>query len=1685
MENKNTKVIDIDIKNEVERNFLEYSMSVIVSRALPDLRDGLKPVQRRIVYAMNDLNIIHSTPHKKSARIVGEVIGKYHPHGDSSVYEAMVRMSQDFSYRYPLVDGHGNFGSIDGDGAAAMRYTEARLSKISSLLLKDIDMETIPFVDNYDASEREPKFLPSYFPNLLVNGVTGIAVGMATSIPPHNLREVISATVAYVKNNEITIDEIINNHIQGPDFPTGASMTNGYNTKQGYLTGKGSTTIRAKIDIEENNKKFNIVITEIPYQVNKTRIIEKIVELYKNKIIVGIKDIRDESNYKGIRIVLELTSNSNPQLIIKRLYKYTSLQTNFSINMLSLNKNVPEVLNIKKIIKYYVEHQIEMIVKRSEFEKRKIERQLHILKALSIALENIDKVISVIKNSENNKDAQEKLNKEFNFDDAQSKAILEMRLQRLVGLEREKILNEIKEIEKRIIELTELIGNKNKQNEMLISELISVSDKFGDDRRTKIIKEELTEIEEEDLVNNNKILITLSKEGYLKKVDTEEFKTQKRGGKGVIYNSDSNDPIINSVIAKEKDEIMFFSNKGKVYKIKAYKLQKHSKNSKGHPIINSISISPDEKITSILNYKNKNDKYQYLMFITKKGIGKRVDLKEFESVNNQGKISISLDIGDELTSVIQTTGKNNVLVSTNDDFGNDTIVTVSQNGIIKRTKIEELELSSRATKDLNLTRKNIIQQVENFKAQKNQISKEVGEFMKAKKINDANILKSEVDTLNKKISELDLELNNVDKDINLALINLPNVVNENIPIATKLGLLDVEFGTKLSGSRFLTYTGKGAKIIRALADILIKEHEKRNYIEINVPLIVNKEAMFGTGQLPKFEEDAYKVDDQYLIPTSEVPLTNYISNKILEENELPIYLTAFTQCFRKEAGSAGRDTKGMIRLHQFNKVEMVKFCTPENSNQELEKMLLDAENILQIFNLPYRVVELCSETLISLQTNKDIIVSKENDQKNLGIVTPIKTLEYKLSDEEEKKIEENIKQSFIQNNEPKNMNEFLKIKLEQIIKENAVNMDEVVFNDDQILGILSSANKITREAIQNKFNNFFEVDENNNIKNINMTKKYVMFLENKVVAANENGCLIVCETRSNAKFINNKLKNEKFRNEFFEDIEMEIAILAIDKIKFKNIRKEYELQKNNNSLETLNRFNISEFYTDSNTKYFEIENENEYLKRLIDLLGKENVKFNDLCESCENPNRDITKICVVSNILDAKTIIDKEVYNGTFYILNGEININSGVLPENLNVDKLFDKIKVGNELLLALNTTFEGEVTSNYIANKLQVDENNNIKNINMTKKYVMFLENKVVAANENGCLIVCETRSNAKFINNKLKNEKFRNEFFEDIEMEIAILAIDKIKFKNIRKEYELQKNNNSLETLNRFNISEFYTDSNTKYFEIENENEYLKRLIDLLGKENVKFNDLCESCENPNRDITKICVVSNILDAKTIIDKEVYNGTFYILNGEININSGVLPENLNVDKLFDKIKVGNELLLALNTTFEGEVTSNYIANKLQGKNIKITRLAKGMPIGGVIDYIDKETLKSAFDYRKDFKEFRDSTSAYQGNARGLGIDSVDKIQNIILGELNPNLTLYLDISPIEANDRVKKRKRDSDRLDNEGIDFQNKVYEGYEILLEKHADRFKIINARQKLEKVAEDAYKIIKTFIEKRI
>ncbi|MFJ1521906.1 DNA gyrase subunit A [Spiroplasma sp. ald] len=738
------KIRDIDIADEMKNGFLDYAMSVIVSRAIPDVRDGLKPVHRRIIYAMWDLKMTYDKQHKKSARIVGEVIGKYHPHGDTAVYEAMVRMAQDFSYRYPLIDGHGNFGSMDGDAPAAMRYTEAKMSKIAGELIKDIEKETTIFIDNYDGSEEEPTFLPGYFPNLLVNGASGIAVGMATNIPPHNLNEVINGVIAVTKNPEITTVELMK-IIKGPDFPTGALITAGNGLIKAYETGNGAITIRSKIDIEENNNKRRIIVSEIPYQINKAKLLERIAELIRDKIINGISDLRDESNMEGVRIVLELKRDAQENVILNKLYKLTPLQTNFSLNILALYKNQPRVMGLKQILKYFIEHQIDIIIKRSQFELKKNRNRLIILEGLKIALDNIDEVITIIKQSQTTQIASNALINKFNLVVEQARAILEMRLQRLTGLEIEKIINEIKDIKVAITELEEIINNSEKQIDIMIRELTEIKKKYGDERRSHIIKEELTEIDPEELIRREDILIMLTQDGYVKRVADDTFKLQNRGGKGIIGLANIEDSLKKIISANSIDSLLIFSNFGKVYKLRAYQIETYSRHARGLPIINLIAIDKTESIQTIIAIDESISTEDNLFFVTKKGLIKKTKISEFNQIRQTGKVAIELKDNDELVSVIITKGHDDVIIGNNigkvirfneeeirpmtrqsvgvkgiaNDVVGETIgvssgrsvkyvLSVTENGYAKKTAIEDYRLTGRNTKgvkSMNLTDK--------------------------------------------------------------------------------------------------------------------------------------------------------------------------------------------------------------------------------------------------------------------------------------------------------------------------------------------------------------------------------------------------------------------------------------------------------------------------------------------------------------------------------------------------------------------------------------------------------------------------------------------------------------------------------------------------------------------------------------------------------------------------------------------------------------------------------------------------------------------------------------------------------------------------------------------------------------------------------------------------------------------
>lgn len=663
------RVSEINISNEMRTSFLDYAMSVIVSRALPDVRDGMKPVHRRILYAMNDLGMHSDKAYKKSARIVGEVIGKYHPHGDSAVYETMVRMAQNFSYRYMLVDGHGNFGSVDGDSAAAMRYTEARMSKISMELLRDINKDTIDFQDNYDGTEREPVVFPARFPNLLVNGTSGIAVGMATNIPPHHLGETIDAVLAVSQNPDITIDEIMENHLPGPDFPTAAQILGRSGIRKAYETGKGSITIRAKLNIEQGkNDKETIIVTELPYQVNKAKLIEKIAELVRDKKVEGITDLRDESDRNGMRIVIELRRDANANVVLNNLYKHTSLQTTFGINMLALVDGQPRVLNIKQCLSYYLEHQKVIIKRRTQFELNKAEARAHILEGLRIALDHLDEVIELIRSSKTADIAREGLMERFKLSEKQAQAILDMRLQRLTGLEREKIEDEYKELKALIEELKAILADEEKVLEIIREELTEIKEKYKEDRRTEIVAGGAGFFEDEDLIPEENIVITLTHQGYIKRLPASTYRTQKRGGRGIQGMGTNEDDFVEHLVSTSThDTILFFTNKGKVYKAKGYEIPEFSRTAKGIPIINLLQVEKGEWVNAVISV-NQFDEEAYLFFTTKHGIAKRTTLEKFRNIRKGGLIAVNLREDDELISVRLTDGKKEIMIATKNGY---------------------------------------------------------------------------------------------------------------------------------------------------------------------------------------------------------------------------------------------------------------------------------------------------------------------------------------------------------------------------------------------------------------------------------------------------------------------------------------------------------------------------------------------------------------------------------------------------------------------------------------------------------------------------------------------------------------------------------------------------------------------------------------------------------------------------------------------------------------------------------------------------------------------------------------------------------------------------------------------------------------------------------------------------------
>ncbi|MCI9475399.1 MAG: DNA gyrase subunit A [Emergencia sp.] len=658
---EDTKLEQHEISKEMKKSYIDYSMSVIVGRALPDVRDGLKPVHRRILYGMSQLGVTPDKPHKKSARIVGEVMGKYHPHGDSSIYDAMVRLAQDFSTRYMLVDGHGNFGSVDGDGAAAMRYTEARMTPFSLQMIRDIEKETVNFVDNFDGEEKEPVVLPSRFPNLLVNGSNGIAVGMATSIPPHNLSEVIDATVELIDNEEATVEDLMK-YVKGPDFPTGATILGKNGVREAYKTGIGKVKVRSCCEIEETDRgRSQIIVTEIPYQVNKARLIEKMAELVKDKRIEGISAIRDESNRNGMRIVIELKRDANPQITLNRLYKHTQLQESYSMIMIALVDGRPKVLNLYDILSEYLKFQKEVVTRRTQFDLKKAEARAHILEGLRIALDNIDEIIKIIRSAYN--DAREKLMERFGLSEIQAQAILDMRLARLQGLEREKIDKEYAELMERIAYFNSLLADEKLLMGVVKDELLEIKEKYGDDRRTKMVAD-VDEFDDEDLVAEEKVAITLTHLGYIKRVPADTYKAQRRGGKGITgITTRENDFVKDLIMTSTHDYLMFFTNTGKAHKIKAFEIPEATRTAKGTPAVNFLNLMQRERITAIIPVQEFADD-KFLIAVTKNGTIKKTPLSQFDTQRKTGLIAINLKDDDQLIGIKETTGSNNVIIVT-------------------------------------------------------------------------------------------------------------------------------------------------------------------------------------------------------------------------------------------------------------------------------------------------------------------------------------------------------------------------------------------------------------------------------------------------------------------------------------------------------------------------------------------------------------------------------------------------------------------------------------------------------------------------------------------------------------------------------------------------------------------------------------------------------------------------------------------------------------------------------------------------------------------------------------------------------------------------------------------------------------------------------------------------------------
>lgn len=658
-------LVDVNLTSEMKTSFIDYAMSVIVARALPDVRDGLKPVHRRILYGMNELGVTPDKPHKKSARITGDVMGKYHPHGDSSIYEAMVRMAQWWSYRYMLVDGHGNFGSMDGDGAAAQRYTEARMSKIALEMLRDINKNTVDYIDNYDASEREPVVLPARFPNLLVNGATGIAVGMATNIPPHNLGESIDAVKLVMDNPGATTRDIMV-VLPGPDFPTGALVMGKSGIHRAYETGKGSIVLRSRTEIEEmKNGRERIVVTEFPYMVNKTKVHEHIVRLVQEKRIDGITAVRDESNREGVRFVIEVRRDASAHVILNNLFKLTQMQTNFSFNMLAIQNGVPKILSLREILLAYIEHQKEVVTRRTAFDKEKAEARAHILAGLLIALDHIDEVIRIIRNSETDAEAQAELMAKFELSERQSQAILDMRLRRLTGLERDKIQSEYDELIALIADLADILAKPERVSAIIKEELDEVKRKFADDRRTELMVGEVLSLEDEDLIEEADVLITLSNKGYIKRLNQAEFTAQKRGGRGVQGTGVKDDDFVKELVSTSThDRLLFFTNKGRVYRLKGYEIPEYGRTAKGLPVVNLLKLDEGETIQTIINVQQDRSDNSYLFFTTRLGVVKRTSVTEFANIRQNGLKALNLKDEDELINVFLTDGAADVIIGT-------------------------------------------------------------------------------------------------------------------------------------------------------------------------------------------------------------------------------------------------------------------------------------------------------------------------------------------------------------------------------------------------------------------------------------------------------------------------------------------------------------------------------------------------------------------------------------------------------------------------------------------------------------------------------------------------------------------------------------------------------------------------------------------------------------------------------------------------------------------------------------------------------------------------------------------------------------------------------------------------------------------------------------------------------------